>query len=251
MAAQERSDPISDFGRQVEARVLHAQRPEQALLQEHIERHARDHRDEIAQHIETLAVGELLSRMMVQRQLGEAQDAPAEGHGLGGEEVHHAGLGVELLEAGVAVDDAIPETRGVREQIAEGDLALGRFAGPGAVGLVVGLEHLRLLELRDPVRHRIIEAEPALLPQHHHRGRGDGLGLRGDAEDVVALERPPGLVVGHAEGLVVHHLAIAGHQSHRPRDAPLANGLFAQGIDPRQPLGRHARLLRRRLPQGR
>ena len=139
----------------------------------------------------------------------------------------------------------------MREQIADGDLTFGRLAGPGAIGLVVGLEHLGLLELWDPVRHRIIEPEPPLLPKHHHRSRGDGLGLRCDAEDVVALEHPTGLVVGHAEGLVVHHLAIAGHQRHRAWNTPLADGLLANGIDAGQPLRRHPRLLRRHLTQGR
>ena len=139
----------------------------------------------------------------------------------------------------------------MREQIADGDLTFGRLAGPGAIGLVVGLEHLGLLELRDPVRHRIIEPEPPLLPKHHHRGRGDGLGLRCNAENVVALERPAGLVVGHAEGLVIDHLAITGHQRHRARNTPLANSLLANGIDTRQTLRRHPRLLRRHLTQGR
>ena len=189
--------------------------------------------------------------MVVQRQLGQTQHALANGHGLGGKEIHNTGLGIELLEAGVAVDDTVPEARGVREQITNGDLALGGLAGPGAIGLVIGLKHLRLLELRDPVRHRIIEPEPPLLPEHHDRGRGDGLGLRCDAENVVALERPAGLIVGHAEGLVVHHLAIAGHQRHRARNTPLANGLLANSIDPGQSLRRHPRFLRRHLAQGR
>ena len=188
---------------------------------------------------------------MVQRHLGQTQHAIANGHGLGGEEIHHTGLGIELFEASVAVDDTVPEAGGVREQITNGDLAFGRLAGPGAIGLVVGLEHLRLLELRDPVRHRIIEPEAPLLPEHHHRGRGDGLGLRCDAENVVALERPAGLIVGHAEGLVIDHLAITGHQRHRARNTPLADGLLANSIDPGQPLGRHSRFLRGRLPQGR
>ena len=63
--------PSGLLSRQVEARVLHAQRPEKALLQEGIEGHARNHLDEIAQHIEPLAVGKLLTRMVVQRHLGQ------------------------------------------------------------------------------------------------------------------------------------------------------------------------------------
>jgi len=47
-------------------------------------------------------------------------------------------------------------------------------------------QHAAVAELGQPRLDRFVEPQPAVFHQDHRRGRGDGLGDRGDAEDGVA-----------------------------------------------------------------
>ena len=63
-------------------------------------------------------------------------------------------------------------------------------------------QHLAITHLRDVLLDRIVEADTALLEQHHDGARRDELGVRERAEQVISAHRNAVLDVG--EPCAVH-----------------------------------------------
>ena len=103
------------------------------------------------------------------------------------------------------------------QQMAHGDVA-DAGADPGEVGRRGVFEHPLVGELRQVARDRVVEAEAALLPQHHDRRARDGPRHRVQPEQVVAGHRVARLSVALAERLEVHDAAVAGRRRHHPGD---------------------------------
>jgi hypothetical protein len=73
------------------------------------------------------------------------------------------------------------------QEVAKGDLALGRRALPSAASAPG--EHPHVLERGQEARDRIVELEPPLLVEHHDRHRGERLRHGVDAEDRIGPHR--------------------------------------------------------------
>ena len=101
------------------------------------------------------------------------------------------------------------------QQIADRHRPLRR---PGFVRAIVidARQHdLAARELGKVFRHRIVDADLALLDEHHHRQRGDRLGHRRDPEDRVGRHRHGFRV--ELPGCVEKQLAVAVDDHHRYR----------------------------------
>ncbi len=172
--------------------------------------------------------------------------------GLAGDDLDEAAEDVEafavrVLLAGVMVQGKLAQAL---DAFTDGDGFGGEQVGYAGGGV-------ELLETGITVDYAITEAGGALFPEHHDAGRGDGLGLGGDAEDVVALEFPASGVVRHAVGLVVDDAAVAGDERDHAGYLAFLHRFFAEGIDACEAGGRDAGLAwirvgeRRRAPGGR
>ncbi len=214
VAGRETSDLA---GGHAEAGILHPQRLEEALAQERLERLSRGALDQHAQHVGAGVVHPSLARLMHQGQRAEAAD-PRVGCGLGlrpGRAHPDPLLAHRLLDrerVGRRHDDAEAQPEG--QQIAQGDRparghrVVDRPLEPAQDPAVGQLG-------QQPV-HRLVEPQPALLHKDQGRDGRDRLGHGGDAEDRVALHRPPTVGRGAAERLDVH-LVAAAHQRDDPR----------------------------------
>ena len=156
-AAVRRGQPRKLLLGEIEGRVLHSQRTEQPLLEELVERLARDDLDDPCRGVDSrLAVDPLRARLERER-LGDIERDEA------GQVRDRAGLvGRDLAHAG-----------SVREQVA--DREPRRLAVRG----------LQVLEFRQVLLDRIVDGELALVLEHEHGRAGDRLGHRGDPEDRV------------------------------------------------------------------
>jgi hypothetical protein len=89
--------------------------------------------------------------------------------------------------------------------------------------------HLLIGEGRDVFRHRVVQQQPALFPQHHRGNRNDRLGHRIDAEQRVLSHGVRGGGVALAECLQIRQPVVAYDGDHRTGDLP--------GLDPFAQLG--------------
>ncbi len=86
---------------------------------------------------------------------------------------------------GIVAIETVSDARCVREQIGDGDRPLQRHEAECGV-FVAAFDvdaHLRLRESRDVFRNGIVEAQLAILDQHHRGYRGDRLRHRIQPED--------------------------------------------------------------------
>jgi len=111
-----------------------------------------------------------------------------------------------------------------------------RVNGLAGVGVETRNAHLKIRELRQKLRDRVAEDEPALLDEHHGGDRGERLGHRVQAKDRVLRHRRAGPRIALAEALEVRDLALARDEDDRTR-VPTARNLGLQHLgDTRQPL---------------
>src|SRR5262245_40566145 len=111
----------------------------------------------------------------------------------------------------------------VGEQLLDGDWTLGRYglqagvalSGDGGFG-----------KGRDELTDGLVEADLALLDQCENGCAGNGLGLRGDAEDRVRRHALVRLLVAPSESALVSWLAVAKHQRDGARDPVLVDILL-------------------------
>ncbi len=223
-----------------------SERLEQALPQELIERLSRHDLDDAAEGVEAglRAVGPARAGLELERAHAEPRDVVRERVGrLAGDR--------GLADVAVA-HRAAREARGVREQVADGDLALGGHrVEPRRRRRLVSARRrtlprqrnrdLQILEARDVLRHRIGDAELALLHHHHDRDAGDRLGHRRDAEHRVLRHRLLRLDVGDAGRFEVRDTPVARHQRHAAADLARRDVALHHLRDAPQPLAGETR----------
>ena len=222
----------------VEVRIHHAQRLDNLGPQEFVQRHAGSPLDHHAQDIRGVAVHKLLARMSVHGQIPHAL------HGIGNRFVaigeipaNYAGL-LPALGAGAP---AIPDSGGMREQVAYRDLAIGgnRFEAPVLIAHGDG----RAVEFGDEVTQVLVDQQAPFLLQYHHAHRDDRLGLRSDAKKVRNLKLFPRLAVPVAEGPGVDHVPAPPDHQRGARQPFFLDVRFKRRVDAGEPFGRSTRLL--------
>ena len=77
-----------------------------------------------------------------------------------------------------------------------------------------GNDHLAF-ELRQIFLDRVLDAEPALVRQHHHRRASHRLGHRGDPKQTVRPHRLVFCDIGKTDGGHVEDFIFRRHQRHR------------------------------------
>ena len=223
----------------MERGIDHAQRPGDALAQELIERLARDHRDQMSQHVGRDAVVPLRARLRDQRNVRR--------------NLHHLGqrlvrcLEVDAAIAVLRIDrrrlhEAVGQPRRMRQQIAERDVALRRHRFQLAAH--AAREHAHVLEARQKAGDRIVELEAAFLVQHHDRRRGQRLGHRVETEDRIRRHARLALDVRQAAGIEVRHLAVPRHHRDHAGHLAVIHQPLCPGIDARQPFRRQTDVFR-------
>jgi hypothetical protein len=225
-----------------ERRVAHAERHEDALVQELIETLAGDLLDEVAEHVGRHRVvprraGRELERDACQRIDESLQPVVA----LEGVDLERA---VRSVDVG-AVLEAVGQPRGVAQQVDDAHRRVGRLRQPAGrrAGQATAAAdiHAQVAPRRNEPVHRIVERHLAFLHQHHEGDAGDRLGHRIDAHDRVVPHRAPGLEVGVAEQRLVHDPAVARDQQLRTRQLAGADvALGKEAVDARKALAAHA-----------
>ena len=214
----------------VERRVDHAERVEDALLQELAERLSGELLDQVALHVDADAVVPARARLGQERQVGQLVDHRLQGF----VRVEDALLAVEPVDV-VRGAEAVAQTARVRHQLGHRHRALGVHQARLAVGPVAGV-HLQVREPGDVARHRVVEAPLALFVEHHQGDAGDRLRHRVDAEDGIALHRRAALDVPDAGHVDVDQLAAARHQGHHAREPAVVDHALHAGGEPFEPL---------------
>ena len=179
------------------ARVVHAQRLEEGLVQVDMPRLAAGRLDHRAQqHVAGIVVVPTLARREVGLFRLEGIDEFR-----GAQVAHDRRAGHHPGDICIAA-----QARGVVEQHAHADLVAARIAG-------------------HELRQRIIQRQLAGLRQFQCRRSGELLGDRPDPEDLVGGERHAQFEVGAAAGAAVEHLVAARQQYRHAR-----RGLVAVGV---------------------
>ena len=134
------------------------------------------------------------------------------GHGF--KRIHraeHLARLIRLVENRAGIEQAIAQTRGVSQQVTDGDRS------GGWVGIVDGTrvtaQNAAIGKLGDEALDRIVEREMAGLEKQQDRHRGHQLGVRKGSENMVAAQRNPALPVSPTH--LIHVNQIAPRQ-HRP-----------------------------------
>ncbi len=203
-------DPRRQPRRRPEHGVDHAQRPEDPLAHEHVERLACDPFQDLAQEDQAqVAVERLAARLVDQLHPLDPLDV--------------GGLALELL-----VERRPPvDARGVGQQVAHGDPVFGAAGEAG-----------------QEVPHRLVEVEPSLVDQdHRHGGGGDHLGQAGEVVDRVGGDRRRVRSVGEAAvGPQMGQSAPAPHRQHGARERPPLEEAGDDGVDLARPAGAQGRI---------
>src|SRR6266850_8107481 len=195
----------------VKAAVDHFQRLENALGEEHVQGLAGDDFHDATEHVGGMPVFPGSAGFEGERQLGERLDEIRQ-HPLLRK---NPGVAVHLLDRRVLTEDAVSEARGMAHQVLYRDLALCVYqsqcgcAGSRVLDLYA---NFHVLELGYEPGHRLVQAEPAFLNQHHRRDADDGLGHRIDAENRVVAHRYFLFAVLPAEALRIREPAVARNQ---------------------------------------
>ncbi len=182
--------------------VDHSERLEDPFAQEHVERLVRGDLDDAAEDVGRQAVVPRRARLAHERLRRELVDALLQRHVSGRQAVDDPDRPVGVAD-GPVVQEAVGQARTMGEEIADG------HAAPRVLGLALLAGDALLLEGRDEARHRIVQAQLALLVEHHDRHAGDRLAHRRDAEDGVLAHRRLALDVLEPGRVDVDHLAVA------------------------------------------
>ena len=196
--------------------VFHAERLEDPLLEEDIQGLATDDLDQPADDVGGNRIVPGLPRRELQRHAGQGGDSfdqPLAVEVLAELQLAVGGINVaELLEA-------VGQAGGVAQEVDDQHRPVGRLRLEGLhVAAVVDPE---VLPFGNVPGHRIVESGQALLDQHHEGDRGDRLGHRVDAEEVVALQLALPFAVGEAQHGLIGQLAA-------PPDLDLGAGQLAR-----------------------
>ncbi|MCW2704456.1 MAG: hypothetical protein JWQ37_2451 [Blastococcus sp.] len=218
---------------QAERRVPHAERGEDPLLEELVQRLPGENLDQAAENVGGDAVVPVAAGLEDQRHrrplaadlggVGTGRRAPLVAH----RAVHRVdGVGVvEAVGQPGHVGQQVPHPD--RLDLGGGDRLLGR---PGDVDAGLG-------ELRQPLRDGVVELEGAFLVQHHRRDRGDRLGHREDPPAGVLLHRQVALDVAGAVLPDVHEPAVPGDGDEETGQLPVVHPAGQPPVDPLQAAG--------------
>ena len=168
-----------------EAGVGHAQRLEDVLGQEAVERLARHHLDQPTEHVGRHRVVPLGAGLEQQRHRRPHVDRAGQVE-VGRAAPLEPGVAVHGVDR-VGVVEAVGEPGRVGQQVPDAHRLGGRHGHrrlrrPAAVDALVA-------ERLDVAVQRVLQLEGALLVEHHRRHRRDRLGHRVDAPQRVALDR--------------------------------------------------------------
>ena len=195
--------------------VFHAQRVQQPLRNEVIERLAGSHLQHPREHVEREAVNEDLPRMSRQGQLRDSL-----GDLFGG--------WIAFVDRGPRVDfsngpfgeQVAPggDSRRLRKQLTD----LGRRLGVCKFGRIRGAanQDLHVSEFRNVLGDRILKAEPPFLHQRHGRHGEQGFGHGMQTVERVRPGRLALIDVSPANGFEVRELAETGNGDGRSGDLP-------------------------------
>jgi hypothetical protein len=184
-----------------------AQRRKNPLAQIRVERLSADRLDDAADPVDVDAVLPSLAGVEVER--------PAQCRHLARYDPGRAG-GLDVAQR-VRVPEFIGKAGRVGQQVPEGDRPLGGAQQRRATG-AEAFEHLRRGQRGfADVRHRCVEAEPALLDELHRPNAGDRLCHREDAEDRVERHWRPAAELAHAERPLVDRPLVARRHRDDPR----------------------------------
>ncbi len=204
------------------------------------ERHLGDALEKQPEHVGRDRVLESGAGLVRQRDLAEPlQHLVAGDVGVAAFDV---GLVVHLLQPRRAHAAGVEEAGGVTQQVLHGDRPLGLDVLEARLPVGAGAAHLDLhvLQLGQPVRHRVAQLEQPLLDHRHRRDRGDRLRHRGEHEDGIGRHGLRLRGVEEAMRLLMHDLALAGDQRHGAGKHAALDLALHRRADPRQALARHS-----------
>ena len=135
---------------------------------------------------------------------------------------------IASIQAPVARGHAgVGEAGRMRKEIPDRDRPVGGHGGDVFARVILGkAQDPHVLQLGQVLFHRVVQAELALLDEHHHRDTGDRLGHRGDGEDRILGH---GRLAGHvavAERGLVGYLAMPRNHDNPAGDLPLIDKLL-------------------------
>src|SRR5260221_5643926 len=149
------------------------------------------------------------------------------------ERIGFTGLRLEIAQD--RTREWIAEPGRVGEDVPNGRRPGCRAEPIGAGRRIKRFKYLQVCELRQILFDRIVETEAALLDELHGRHRRDRLGHRGDAEQRVGPERPPGRDVCYAEGALIEDAPAIGDQRDHARHVLALNRTAQRRVDARAP----------------
>ena len=197
------------------AGVMHAQRLEDAFGQEAVERHARDHFHQPANHVVGQAVVPDRARLVHQRQPGQLRDQLVQRHLQAKQRAEEVPFFVQPGDRG-AGPPGVRQAGGVCQQMMDRDRAFGR--DELQTGAFAPCIDLHVTEGRDVFRHWIVEQEVPFFVQQHGCGAGHRLRHRINAKDRVFLHGLIGFDVHLPVSFEVDHLATPREQRHHAGD---------------------------------
>ena len=137
--------------------------------------------------------------------------------------------------------DAQTQPRGVPEKVADGHLA---FWFHQVVDCAVPiLQHFHAAQFRNVTRHRVVQLEASLFPQHHRGDAGDRLGHRCNAENGVRLHWHAGFAAQLPKPLEINCLFFPRNQRYDAGQLFLVNVALESVVYPQQTFGGHADIL--------
>jgi hypothetical protein len=186
--------------------VGHAQRLEDALLDEVLPREAGQRRDQLPRdHVHQVVV--VVAGAEARRRLEVAQSVDDLGAGEVRGRIEHQ------------VARAQAQAAAVRQQVAHRELA--RHVGVAE------------LELRQVVDHLVVPRQLALIHQDRERGRREGLGVRADLEHGVHVHRRRRAQRAHPVALGEAHLAVLDDRDRHAGDGERLHGACHRVVDRR------------------
>ena len=145
-------------------------------------------------------------------------------------------LPVERIDRG-RLDEAVGQARRMGEEVAKGDVALGRY---GLDPPVHGGRDPHVAETGQEARDRVVELEATLLVEHHDRDRGQRLRHRIDAHNRVGRHRLRPCDVGEAMLAGEGDLSPPHHRDLDARQLPVLDEAPHPDVDPIQAIRRQA-----------
>ncbi len=174
--------PVNLVLRHPEVGIIHAKWTKDTFPEELIERLPRNDFDDRAEHVNGMPISPLCTRREGERQFRDPLAHFQQGFGRRTDLV----LAIDRVRF-VLHQEAVRDSRCMREQVQDCHRAV-RCAGR-IILAIASVENLDVRELGNEARHFMVQAQLALLEQHHRRQRRDWLGHGIDSEDRMRTDR--------------------------------------------------------------